>query len=412
MKPPAPSAHHEFSPSSWPMWSKCPCYESTGKSLEDIDAELLASTEDKEEEPDDPGAQNKARGTLQHAALASIYSNDTEARTAAFAVLTEAEAEQVRWVAGKANEIAESLGYQPHEFRPEVRVTMYKGESLEILYFGTVDLGLGPTIIMDAKMGLVRDYFTQLVGYMLPKLVDSGHRVGRAYTLYGRAKRVTENVIDLETAETVAYAVLSRRQDPGRKPTLCEYCGWCAHRGTCEATTAVVSAIAYRREDWALKLPKLRSADMLNDPLACGAALYAWKAYVKEWGGGMEFIGRSLAERNMVPVGFRKQVEKGRVKIADPCAAFELLREAGVTDAALAEIPVSMTDLVRAAMKSFGLGETAAKTKILSILEGRGVLSQGDASFKLVRVKGGEELIRAQLAIRAQASLTNECSAP
>jgi hypothetical protein len=388
------------------MWSDCPCFEGTGKSIEDIDAELLAEAED-------TGAEAKALGTLQHAALASIYMPDAAARAAAFALITEKQADDVRWVATKINEIAEGLGYQQHELRVEQRVTMFKGESFEILYFGTADVEAGPTIIFDAKFGLVRDYFAQLVGYLLPKLIASGHRVGRAYTVYGRSRRVQSYVIDMDTAEAVAYGILAKRADPHRRPRACQFCGWCANKAGCEAITVQVAEIVERREDWPLKLPRLHSSEMLNDPAVLGAALFVWKSFIEPWGGGVEFVAKGMMERGMMPTGFNKQNGRGKGTFTSVRAALNVMREAGVPDEILDQaITLSVTGLAKAYGKAHKLGDTAASTRVKKLLSGAGIYAEGEAYFKMVRDKNAESMIRCALGNSVAPVLTQGASLP
>lgn len=389
------------------MWSRCPDFTGTGKDPEDADAELLAA--------EDTGAENKAVGTLQHAALASIYLPDADARAAAFAKLSEDEAGQVRWTAERINDIAAGHGYKPEDFRVEQRVTMHVGDSLKILYFGTADVEAGPTIIFDAKFGLMRDYFAQMVGYLLPKLSEGGHKVGHAYTVYGRMKRHTPYVIDIATATAVAYGILAKRADPNRQPVACEYCGWCGKITTCKAINAIPSALVAKRDDWSLKLPQVHSSKMGSDPAVVGAALWVWKAYMEDWGSSVAFVARTLTERGFVPTGFTKQKASGRTSITDGAKAIALLRQAGVPESATSKaIKVTMTGLVEAVQEGLGLKESAAKARVESLLNGSGVVAKGEDSFKLVRSKDGEAQISAALGclktVSAVIDLTPESS--
>lgn len=386
----APQSHHELGPSQWPAWSLCPCYDGE-QDIEDADVEALLPHDQRPKKEDKTA---KGRGTLQHEALAKALRGIPNA----FEGLTGAEEEQVRWVAESVVESAAAVGYTSDELHVEQRLTMFEGDSFKVLYFGTADVEYGP-FIDDAKMGDPRNYFAQVCGYALAKMERDGLDRIHARLRYGRWKKVVTHVIDRETAELVAYSILRRRADPNRQPVLCEFCGWCKHRATCSATTGVVSTVLSKRADWAIRLPTMSVREAGVDPVTIGAMKFIWKAWVAEWGAGVDYAAQAMAAGGIIPLGFKRQDEKGRLEIDDGAGAHRALRAAGISEENLfAAFSYSLTSLTVAYQAQFGGSEKAAKAKLEEILVAAGVARRGEPGFKLIRKPDGEDDIRAAMA--------------
>jgi hypothetical protein len=390
IKPPtnAPTDHHEDGPSNHPAWALCACYDGE-KDIEDADADALAieTTAKADTSP-------KGRGTAQHLALAKVI----RGQPGAFSDLSEVEENQVRWVAESTIEAAANAGYSPSEIHVEERMTMFKGDSFEVLYFGTVDIHYGP-FLFDAKFGDVRNYFAQLCAYALPKMEAEGRERIFARLQYGRWKKVVSHVIDRETAERVVYSILAKRHNPHRQPTPCDYCSWCLHRSTCSAINVTVDTLLGKRPDWALRLPSLHVSDAANDPALIGAMYWLWKTRIEPWGSGLEYSARLMAEYGTTPLGFTKRPEKGRLGINDPTKAFQALQEAGISqEHILSAASYSIKSLAAAYVLQFGGSEATAAKKIEAILTASGAAQRGDSVCKLIRNSDAEDDIRATLA--------------
>lgn len=376
---PAPTAHHPLGPSKWPAWEECPCFES--------DQELA-----------DEEGSDASRGQAMHAALAKCLRGDP----LPFDGLDQAEEDQVRWMATTVVEFAASMGYAASEIRVEQRITMYKADSFEVLYFGTMDIEFGPFII-DAKTGDERNYFPQLVGYGLAKMERDDLPKVYLGCLYGRLKRFRRYVLDRWTAETIAYGILAKHANPRKTPRACSYCGMCKNKATCSAITPQVDAVCAGREDWAMRLPTMHVSQAGADPVTLGAMRWLWKAYIEPWGAGVEYATNSLAENGVTPLGFRKQDEKGRLDYHNPAGVFDAMLAAGIPlDALKAAVSFSMKPLAAAYAAQFGCSQATAAVKVEELLVKAGVARRGDASFKLIRKSDAEDEIRAALARPAQ----------
>lgn len=385
----APESHHPDGPSSWPAVLACACFEGV-KDIEDADVESLMP---ESERPTDTSA--KGRGTAQHEALAKTITAQPEP----FAGLSESESDQVRWVATRATELAAAAGYSAAEIQVEQRLTMFKPDSWDVLYFGTADIDFGP-FILDAKFGDPRDYFAQMCGYALAKMERDGYRRIYAHMLYGRWKKTVTHVIDREVAERVAYHVLNRKHNPHKKPTACEYCHWCKHIAYCEAVNDKVNVLLAKRPDWAMQLPTMSSTEAGPDPVLMGAMRWLWKCYVEPWGKAVEYQTGLMVDSGNIPLGFKKQDQKGDLDLGE---------DGGKVIAALVAAGIDLEHVQRAAsfsqkalaaafMAQHGGSEAKAKAKVEEILTKAGVASRGDASYKLIRLGDAEDQIRMALA--------------
>jgi len=386
----APTSHHKEGPSQWPAFAECPDYEGE-RDIEDADVESLLPDhlKPKKAEKSAPG-----RGTAMHAGLAKVLTSQPDP----MAGLSPDEEDQVRWVATSVLEYAASMGYTAADIRVEQRVTMYRGDSFEVEYFGTLDIRFGP-FICDAKFGDERNYVAQLAGYMLPIIIEENLTGMMGALFYGRLKRVRHFKLDRATVETIAYSILRKRRATNRMPSVSSYCGWCSKRATCQALTGIVDATLAKRGDWAMRLPTMRVSEAGNDPVLIGALKWLWKAYLESWGEGLDFAAQTMTAGGIVPLGFKRQDEKGRLEIDDGAGALTALKNAGVAqEHLLAGLSHSMTGLAAAYRAQFKCSKDAAATKVEEILTAAGCARRGAPTFKLIRLKDAEDDIRAALA--------------
>lgn len=382
----APTAHHPNGPSNFPMWAECIAFERIpDKDPEDMDAD----------ETEEAGASAAGRGTAEHKAVAMLFSGDLTTRQRALDGLSEKETADVQWVAEKAHAILAENGYAPEDMKVEQRVTLIDW-NFQPIYFGTGDGEAGP-LDFDWKFGLARNYFTQHAGYSLPKLEQRGDARRMAFTVYGRLRRVERHVITLDTAQTVVYGLLARRAAKVRRPTPCQYCGWCQLRATCPALVSEPVALVQRREDWSLKLPSPH-VSQLHDPAWVGAARWIWKTYLEKWGDAVEFASQNLAERGIKVAGYEAKPWKGRTTVPDVEKAFLALSAVVPASALWEALTLQIGPLAKAYAGAAGIAEAKAKGRIESILSEAGLLSVAPSTTRLVAEKHAEENIRAALA--------------
>lgn len=385
-----PTAHHPLGPSTWPMLAECIDFEAPAEDPEDLDTD-----------GEDDSA--RGRGTVKHRVVAMLLAGDQAARQRALDGLDDKERAEVQWVVATVLQIVEANGYTQSDLRVEQRVTMLKPDGFEVLYFGTGDGECGP-MDFDWKFGEERNYFPQLAGYALPKMEQRGERRRYGYIVYARSRRVVRHVLDRETVERVAYALLARRLAPVRKPTPCQYCGWCRKIATCPATSATPVQLVERREDWALKLPSPH-VSQLHDPAWVGAARFIWKMYLEPWGAAVEFASSSLAANGITPAGFKRQAQKGSMVVTDVQKAFAALRETVGEGALWSTLKLSIGPLAKAYAASAGISEEKATAIIKRTLTDARAIGTGEPIVKLVREKNAEDVIRAALARPFQPAL-------
>lgn len=374
-----PTDHHPLSPSKFPAWSECPAFDGQ---QDDHRAEIEANSD-------------RARGTAKHAALAGMFLGQPHP----FAGLSAEEIEDVKWTAEAIITGANAAGYHVSDFRVEQRLTLIDPNGFEPLYFGTADVEYGP-YIEDAKFGEIKNYFPQMAGYALAKMERDGLDTVFARIRYGWRRKTVEHTITRQTAERVVYGILRKRLNPKRRPVACEYCGICQHAATCTAiNTEVDENILAQRSDWNVRLPTASLREAGADPVLMGAMRWLWKTYIEPWGEAVERQTNFMASFGNVPLGFKKQDEKGRFSITAPKEAVEILAGAGVPrDLILAQATFTMSGLVKAYREAHSVSEEKAQGLIEKLLTERGAAARGEGSFKLLRQKTAEDDIRAALA--------------
>jgi CRISPR/Cas system-associated exonuclease Cas4 (RecB family) len=123
----------------------------------------------------------------------------------------------------------------------EMQLTLMR--DFEPVTFGTADFAgldkLGRLTVIDYKSGQQRDYYYQLVTYALAAMQKYGEDECRVVALYGKTETVHEFSIIREDAEAAVFGLIDRLAKGG-EPRLCDYCGWCEHNGTCDATAPAI----------------------------------------------------------------------------------------------------------------------------------------------------------------------------
>ncbi|HEX2099819.1 MAG TPA: hypothetical protein VHF69_04095, partial [Candidatus Synoicihabitans sp.] len=215
----------------------------------------------------------------------------------------------------------------------------------------------------------------------------------------GRLRRSSKVVVDLETAERVVYGLLARRKALHRRPTPCQYCGWCKHALTCSAIGSNIEGLVAAREDWGLKITEAHISRLLSDPTAMGLARYLWKSQIEPWGKHVDFASRSMADGGVVPLGYKKSVVRGSPEVTDAIGAGAALMAAGVPKDAIEPLySLSFGALVDAYRTSMGVTKDAAEMKVEELLTAAGKMTRAEAGFMLRAIKGAPELLASAIA--------------
>lgn len=336
--------HHELSPSSFPAWAECPCFD--GKD----------------------GGDDATEGTRQHDQLTGLLSR----------IDLDGAHENVRWAA----DTIMAMGCT--DVIPEVQLR-YLHKS-DVIYFGTCDVLCeidSVCTIIDYKSGDGGGkYLAQLAGYALAWFSthpDPKHNV-LAVVLGGRDHSVTKWTLTRKACEDIVLPILLSRKSPDRTPEVCEWCAWCRNIGTCGATTETVRAVAIRE---GASLPANLDPVALTCPVERGKLLRAAKL-VKRWAEYVEDTENKRAKDDGdVPEGFKIQERKGRKYIADVMSAFA---RSGLSQEDFVTACSVTSSKLEAVLIAGGMKKAEAKREIEERLGD--LIQEGEPTKALVALKG------------------------
>lgn len=250
----------EFKPvrhSSLPKLAECPCYESA------------------------PGEAGPAaqRGLLLDAVYRARLGGVGEAMSLEAAMpreLSVEDAAAVDWAVTMTLELGAGARILSDEARCKVRTPGME-------HVGTADAIIPERrMVVDLKSGQVRNYREQMAAYALGMMNESFESEWTCVLLFCDAKKTVEHQFTWEEAENIVSEVVKGAMDPERKPSLCEYCDWCAKSGTCEArveaveqtreTMEIVAPLTVDQREWVLE-------SLLEDREATGRFLAQAKVF-------------------------------------------------------------------------------------------------------------------------------------
>lgn len=253
-------------PSSLPKLAACPCYES-------IPGEA------------GPAAQRGTRldevfrDVMQGAELPALEADDASAIVWASDVLRE--------LAGDCHVITTDK---------VCKVTLPNGMT------GTCDAIVpGRWFHADLKSGMVRNYREQMAAYALGLMEQYFVDSWTAYLLFCDAQKVISFEFTYAEAQAIVDGIVATVSNPEKKPSVCEYCSWCAKVETCAPRMAAL--------DSSLATTDQSFAAVLADPVRLGDFLAKCKVFEKFWDSAKEKARETLESGGEVP-GWRLQ--KGR----------------------------------------------------------------------------------------------------
>ena len=309
-----------------PMLAQCACWESS----ESI------------------GTEFKTPGTARHAALGHVLSGDPDP----LAGLSEEDAASVQWA---ADYIAVKAPTSEHALRMEYRVNPLAEDFSPIFENGgTLDVACGPHLF-DLKTR-ERDYTAQMAAYSLDMFQEFGWPEIEVHLLFAETKRATTFKLTEEAARGIVEPIIRAAASADKKPTPCDYCGWCVRRLTCPALLERVNALVVGREDWKLEqwhTSRIDTAEQMGKALRLARQ-------IADWCESVEFHAKDMAlKRGMVAAGFKLQTRSGNRYVTSVAAAFPLC---GLPQAEfLAVCDVKPTSLFEAYASFHGLKKAAAE---------------------------------------------------
>ena len=282
-------------PSSLPFLAQCPCWESS----------------------EGTGARDKDAGTLRHSLLKTMLDNPDQKQ---FAVegLEPADVESVEWA---AEYVRCHAPMSDHPLRVEYHVNPMDAEFKPLFeHGGTLDVACG-NVLFDLKWR-ERDYGAQMAAYALDMFQEHGFEEIIVHLLFGESKRA--QVLKFTEAEALALVngIIAKVNDPNKKPTPCDYCGWCSRRTTCPALLERANAVVAGRDDWKLDqwhASKIENAEQMGKALRLARQL-------SDWCESIEHHAKEMAlKQGQIPVGFKVQTRQGNRFVSSVTDAFPLV---------------------------------------------------------------------------------------
>jgi hypothetical protein len=264
------------------------------------------------------------------------------------------------------NSIISASG-QPIEIETKVSVL---DAGFQEITFGFADIICG-NLLIDLKTGEERDYRPQMAVYALGMMQRSGSESVGIVLVYSKARKTVEFCITRAEAEALVSSVAQAVADPNKKPSPCDYCGWCASVTECQALTERAVAVAKGREDWALVQ---YHSSKITEPAEMSKALELAKLLSK-WCEAVEHMAIDMALSGKAIPGFKLKERSGNRKVVDIDGLFQAV---GIpADKFLSACSVSLTKLEEVS----GLKKSDFDLTVESYTE------RGASSFSLAKEK-------------------------
>jgi hypothetical protein len=253
-------------PSSLPKLAACPCYESI---------------------PGDGGPAAQ-RGTMLDGVLRSVMQGGE------LPALDAEDASAIVWAVQTLKKLA--AGCIVLTTDDQCKVKLPNGMS------GTCDAIVPDKWFHgDLKSGQVRNYMEQMAAYALALMDEHCVSEWTAHLLFCDQKIVVTHRFTYELAQSIVNGIVDAVENPAKRPSVCEYCSWCAKAETCPPRMAAMeTSLATTQETFAA---------VLEDPVRLGDFLEKAKVFEKFWDSAKE-KARELLEAGTDVPGWKLQ--KGR----------------------------------------------------------------------------------------------------
>ena len=358
--------HHDLSPSAFPAWAVCPCFES------------------------DPAERaDAAAGTAQHAALAAAMAGNE----ALCRALSPEARESVIWAEGYIRTLAGTNAIHAEHHVTYKAPDSFAAGGMSEVFFGTADAVIirppgNLADLIDYKSGADdHEHRAQLAGYALALCgMRTRLKTVRCHVLYGRVRRVDSWSLTPADAAGTVMRILDARRDPARMPAACDYCGFCAARTTCPALVERVAMVAATASSWEDLAPAIREPSAIADPTLAAKAVTLAR-FVSIWADAVRAKATEMAKGGAILPGYRLQERRGSREVADLATAFN--RTGLAPDQFVAACKLSLPKLVEVFAGARGLSKAAAAREIECALAD--LVREAPSSVSLVVERKGEQ---------------------
>lgn len=329
-------------PSSFPMLSECPCYESSP-----IPSDAAMAGQDQHELLD--AILGMAAQSKVDALMAKCGDDGTEA---------------VMWAAEAIIDLMEKRGVKPSEAEREHLVAICD-ENLYQITRGRIDVGFG-RVIVDYKSGEFGEYRPQMDAYAAGWAQTYNLDEVEVVEVYGRYRRVKSRMVSRGDAEDTVYRIRAEYENPNKKPKACRYCGWCKFNLECPALLVPATLVhdglpeKYTKDpDAVAELLKTEVSEATPEQLSLMKRL---AEVIAPWVKAVdERVKAELASGADIP-GFLQKRQKGNRFVADIAEAYE---HAGLPlPTFLGCCSASMAKLERAIAEADGMKKSEAGAEL------------------------------------------------
>jgi hypothetical protein len=189
-------------------------------------------------------------------------------------------------------------------------------DNLKVVTLGLEHVGTEDTRIetqqssADLKSGTIRSYYEQAAAYGLGNMERTFTQKWTYFMLFCDQKEVVEYNFTYEKAEKVVTEVLAAVHNPSTKPTVSDYCGWCAKKDVCPARTVPVTETLAIVETPEISLEAMKS-ELVANPERLGKFLQA-AAMFEDFVGEVKTAAKDQMATGVVVPGWKLQEEAGR----------------------------------------------------------------------------------------------------
>jgi hypothetical protein len=183
---------------------------------------------------------------------------------------------------------------------------------------------------LDLKSGQIRDYYAQMAAYAYGNMEREFAPDWTCILLFCDQKKVVTHTFTYNQAALIVENILAAVADPEKKPTPCEYCGWCKNKEEClPLGKAASDTLEIVDSDLNANLAQLKKylADSPETLAAFIAKAAIFNDQLVDW--AKDLAKEKLANGEEIP-GYKLQKVKGTDYI-DPTQVARALSTSGAT---------------------------------------------------------------------------------
>jgi len=172
--------------------------------------------------------------------------------------------------------------------------------------FGTFD-AYSDGHLFDLKTGREKRYYLpQMAVYVAAICQRDGIDQIEVHLIYSALNKVDKFTLTREEAEAVTHRIMDAVNNPTRQPSPCEYCAWCAHKGSCTALNETALAVSKSELIAGVDISTITDPETMGKFREVADMVEVWAKEVKSHCSGFSEIG-----------GYMKVSRKGKKVITD-----------------------------------------------------------------------------------------------